>query len=194
MLIGLTLAFGLLFTRSMRYSTTRKFRVFGLLIMSIAFLSVQNCGRPLTYDGQSYLVDPDQDGIDSIYDNCPNVYNPAPQADSDGNGIGDACDQEVIQPVYNVAKYVLSHHDGVVAKEVVWEYSGYDESTVDHYELTYTYSVNYIGGGPQGPFVETQVEKSRIFYVHQMMGNYQLTIVAVDANGNKSTPVNFTVH
>ena len=35
--------------------------------------------------------DQDHDGIPDFRDNCPTVYNPD-QKDSDGNGIGDACD------------------------------------------------------------------------------------------------------
>jgi len=44
--------------------------------------------------GQSGSFDPsdiDNDGIPDQFDNCPDVYNPA-QADSNGNGIGDACE------------------------------------------------------------------------------------------------------
>jgi len=37
------------------------------------------------------LADPDGDGIGNTFDNCPNVSN-LNQADSDHNGIGDACD------------------------------------------------------------------------------------------------------
>ena len=35
--------------------------------------------------------DPDGDGFDHVYDNCPNTYNPD-QLDVDGDGIGDVCD------------------------------------------------------------------------------------------------------
>ncbi len=37
------------------------------------------------------LPDRDHDGVPDVKDNCPDVYNPD-QADSDHNGIGDACD------------------------------------------------------------------------------------------------------
>jgi len=35
--------------------------------------------------------DPDGDGFNHVYDNCPNTYNPD-QLDVDGDGIGDVCD------------------------------------------------------------------------------------------------------
>ncbi len=38
-----------------------------------------------------FTADQDGDGIDDIVDNCPTTYNPT-QSDSDGNGIGDACE------------------------------------------------------------------------------------------------------
>jgi hypothetical protein len=37
-----------------------------------------------------HSMDSDGDGIYSLFDNCPETYNPG-QADSDGDGIGDAC-------------------------------------------------------------------------------------------------------
>jgi glucose/arabinose dehydrogenase len=47
-------------------------------------------------DGRLYRVffdlDPDGDGLDRGVDNCPAVWNPD-QADSDGDGRGDACDR-----------------------------------------------------------------------------------------------------
>ena len=41
-------------------------------------------------DGLTDEVDADNDNIIDCMDNCPTVYNPD-QADSDGNGVGDAC-------------------------------------------------------------------------------------------------------
>jgi hypothetical protein len=37
------------------------------------------------------MIDPDEDGVKSIDDNCPGHYNPD-QKDSDGDGFGDVCD------------------------------------------------------------------------------------------------------
>ncbi len=37
--------------------------------------------------------DPDRDDVFGVLDNCPEVYNPD-QTDSDGDGIGDACDSD----------------------------------------------------------------------------------------------------
>jgi len=39
-------------------------------------------------------VDPDSDGVPTGCDNCPNTYNPS-QADSDHDGIGDACEKKI---------------------------------------------------------------------------------------------------
>ncbi len=44
-----------------------------------------------------YYGDRDRDGVDNSDDNCPDVEN-ADQADSDGDGLGDACDQVVVGP------------------------------------------------------------------------------------------------
>ena len=52
---------------------------------------------------QLQIGDSDGDGVDDSIDNCVNVSNPD-QADSNGNGIGDACDTVVI---------VDSDNDGV---------------------------------------------------------------------------------
>lgn len=42
-------------------------------------------------------LDSDGDGVPDCIDNCPTVSNPS-QADSNGNGIGDACDDETGRP------------------------------------------------------------------------------------------------
>ena len=41
--------------------------------------------------GNACDYDPDMDMIESVEDNCPDVYNPD-QFDTDGDGFGDACD------------------------------------------------------------------------------------------------------
>lgn len=59
------------------------------------------------YGGKGpFVLDPDSDGIPSSLDNCPNTYNPD-QKDSDGDGIGDACDPLPSDPRPD------SDHDGV---------------------------------------------------------------------------------
>ena len=48
-----------------------------------------NCSD-LNLDGE--YDDQDQDNICDMFDNCPNFWNPG-QIDSDGDGLGDACEQ-----------------------------------------------------------------------------------------------------
>ncbi len=43
--------------------------------------------------GSGWHRDPDGDGIASSGDRCPNVYDPE-QSDGDGDGVGDACDED----------------------------------------------------------------------------------------------------
>ncbi|MGD8637881.1 MAG: thrombospondin type 3 repeat-containing protein, partial [Nitrosopumilaceae archaeon] len=72
------------------------------------FVSVSGEGCPTTLPGNvgplsngdsitciitNTLIDSDNDGIPDADDNCPNVANPD-QADTDGDGIGDACDND----------------------------------------------------------------------------------------------------
>jgi hypothetical protein len=48
-------------------------------------------------DSECWQVDTDNDIIPDLYDNCPNTANPD-QTDSDGNGVGDACETWVSIP------------------------------------------------------------------------------------------------
>jgi len=67
--------------------------VFLIIIMmatTATAVSAQTCAISLG-TGQPLLADTDCDRIPDIHDNCPYITNPL-QQDSDGNGIGDACD------------------------------------------------------------------------------------------------------
>ena len=52
-----------------------------------------NCPDQSNADQVDICTDSDGDGITDNVDNCPNVSNPN-QADSDGNGVGDKCDDD----------------------------------------------------------------------------------------------------
>jgi len=53
-----------------------------------------DASNPTSVPGINCVVDSDGDGIDDSHDNCPNKANPD-QLDTDGDGIGDACDRDI---------------------------------------------------------------------------------------------------
>src|SRR5215475_5652199 len=50
--------------------------------------------NPVSVAGIQCVVDTDGDGVDDARDNCPTVAN-GDQKDTDGDGIGDACDKDI---------------------------------------------------------------------------------------------------
>ena len=77
----------------------------------------------MTFDqaiNASKLVDADGDRIPNGKDNCPAISN-ADQKDRDGNGIGDACDQQanpsavsvIVQPTKKIAGMIVAYDDGL---------------------------------------------------------------------------------
>ena len=51
---------------------------------------------PASATGMTPAGDTDGDGVNDDIDNCPSVSNPAPQLDTDVDGIGDACEAEAV--------------------------------------------------------------------------------------------------
>jgi hypothetical protein len=45
-------------------------------------------------DGDACDLDRDDDGVENLVDNCPIIFNPAPQSDIDADGLGDVCDPD----------------------------------------------------------------------------------------------------
>lgn len=60
---------------------------------SVALTSQQTFPSVIREPPTEPAIDSDNDGIPDVTDNCPAVANPD-QADSDGDGVGDACEQE----------------------------------------------------------------------------------------------------
>ena len=60
-------------------------RIYGRVLSETEIRDLAGVSPPNDYDG---------DGVLDAADNCPYVYNPAPQADHDDDGAGDVCDPD----------------------------------------------------------------------------------------------------
>lgn len=69
--------------------------------------------------GSTKLRDFDKDGVPDVQDNCPKVKNPD-QKDSDGDGIGDACDPYPFGNDPGVSSVVFLDFDGYYLNSPSW--------------------------------------------------------------------------
>lgn len=94
------------------------------------------------------LYDTDDDGVHDRIDNCPTVYNPF-QADSDNNGIGNACEgQAVLLPATNQGIFVYDPFQSFPGGPFEVVYNSANESGgLACEEDTTTQQVSCSGGG-----------------------------------------------
>jgi hypothetical protein len=78
----------------------------------MVFLSLFSISEVFGQEFQAASSDRDKDGIPDSEDNCPDVIN-RDQKDSDGNGIGDACQAVSRAPQDYVAREIDSDSDGI---------------------------------------------------------------------------------
>lgn len=99
-------------------------------------------------------LDPDLDGIYSDEDNCPEVYNPE-QTDSDGNGIGDAC--EALAPPQLESLKLTSLDEETAQFEIRLDF---EEGSTTHLSLASDCSTTLTSRVEQ-PHLATPIEVSR---------------------------------
>lgn len=132
------------------------------------------------------VVDSDEDGVPNSEDNCPNISNPD-QADSDGDGVGDACPVSKPPKAVSLMPTDITHNSAVLNGTV----NPNGLSTTYHFE--YGTTMNYGNVTPTssaGSGIEKKAVSANIKNLNQ--GTiYHLRLVATNSAG-KTNSGNYT--
>ncbi len=119
---------------------TAKFYVDGVMFHEVDYnllwnsnipphLSVFGGSESVSYwDGVAYnackavytFLEPDGDGLPSSMDNCPYAYNPS-QSDSDGDGVGDACENPPVVTIISPEHLFVTEDDIISVSVMVYD-------------------------------------------------------------------------
>jgi len=132
--------------------------------------------------------DRDLDGIPNSLDNCPSVFNPD-QKDTDKDGIGDACDTQINNPIDTTVIII----DTVIKPMPVYkfvallDFDGYDLtcSNIGNGSLNYT----FFTPGYYSPSKLSAIEKKNIVdTVRRYYRNFPITITTDESVFNSANP------
>lgn len=137
----------------------------------------QSGDLPLIWDACEVLIDSDGDGVTDATDNCPLIANPD-QADTDHDGIGDACDSA------NVAPVVKAGQDATITAGSTFTRTG---SFTDTDSTSWTANVSY-GDGSAIQTLGLKTDKTfQLSHPYTAIGAYTIKVNVTDNNGGEGT-------
>jgi len=132
---------------------------------------------PVMWDACDALIDSDGDGVADATDNCPLVANPD-QADTDHDGIGDACETA------NVAPVVKTLQDATITAGSTFTRTG---SFTDTDSTSWTANVSY-GDGSGIQTLGLKTDKTfTLSHPYTEIGAYTVKVNITDNNGGLGT-------